>query len=115
MLKELNEAGKRIGQFEGSQIGETSSYVYFRRPMNMENHLKKELNGRMKPAWAAFASVKEGRDPLTDQDLRAHLFDFSVLPALCYEAQNWTDTAATSMKLLKTHRTLECCLLKFFQ
>ncbi|KAK6741118.1 hypothetical protein RB195_009149 [Necator americanus] len=64
MLKELNETGKRIGlrinrtkiqfmkksycedegvQLEGSQIVETSSYVYLGRSMNMENDLKKEL------------------------------------------------------------------------
>ncbi|KAK6740203.1 hypothetical protein RB195_008585 [Necator americanus] len=68
MLSELNEAGKRIGlrinrkktqfmknaycedggvQLEGSQIVETSSYVYLGRSMNMENDLKEELNRRI--------------------------------------------------------------------
>ncbi|KAK6762035.1 hypothetical protein RB195_022940 [Necator americanus] len=71
MLNELNEAGKRIGlrinrkktqfmknaycedegvQLEGSQIVETSSYVYLGRSMNMENDLKEELNRRMRAA-----------------------------------------------------------------
>ncbi|KAK6751440.1 hypothetical protein RB195_003060 [Necator americanus] len=78
MFNELNEAGKRIGlrinrrktqfmknacedggvQLEGSQM-ETSSYVYLGRSMNMESDLKKELNRRMKAAWAAFAAVRE--------------------------------------------------------
>ncbi|KAK6738098.1 hypothetical protein RB195_020292 [Necator americanus] len=87
MLNELNEAGKRIGllisrkktqfmknaycedggvQLEGSQIVETSSYVYLGRSMNMENDLKEELNRRMKAAWAAFAAVREATDQLTD-------------------------------------------------
>ncbi|KAK6738990.1 hypothetical protein RB195_020837 [Necator americanus] len=134
MLNELNEAGKRIGlrinrkktqfmknahcedggvQLEGSQIVETPSYVYLGRSMNMENDLKEELNRRMRAAWAAFAAVREATDQLTDHDLRAHLFDSTVLPALCYAAETWADTAATSRKLLITHRALERCLLKF--
>ncbi|KAK6748620.1 hypothetical protein RB195_001315 [Necator americanus] len=134
MLNELNEAGKRIGlrinrkktqfmknahcedggvQLEGSQIVETPSYVYLGRSMNMENDLKEELNRRMRAAWAAFAAVREATDQLTDHDLRAHLFDSTVLPALCYAAEMWADTAATSRKLLTTHRALERCLLKF--
>ncbi|KAK6762396.1 hypothetical protein RB195_023203 [Necator americanus] len=79
----------------------------------MENDLKEELNRRMRAAWAAFAPVREATDQLTDQDLRAYLFDSTVLPALCYAAETWADTAATSRKLLTTHRALERCLLKF--
>ncbi|KAK6762716.1 hypothetical protein RB195_023433 [Necator americanus] len=134
MLNELNEAGKRIGlrinrkktqfmknaycedggvQLEGSQIVETPSYVYLGRSMNMENDLKEKLNRRTRAERAAFASVREATDQLTDQDLRAHLFDSTVLPALCYAAETWADTAATSRKLLTTHRAPERCLLKF--
>ncbi|KAK6748154.1 hypothetical protein RB195_001027 [Necator americanus] len=134
MLNELNEAVKRIGlrinrkktqfmknaqcedggvQLGGSQIVETPSYVYLGRSLNMENDLKEELNRRMRAAWAALAAVREATDQLTDQDLRAHLFDSTVLPALCYAAKTWADTAATSRKLLTTHRALERCLLKF--
>ncbi|KAK6730617.1 hypothetical protein RB195_007218 [Necator americanus] len=58
-------------------------------------------------------SVREATDQLTDQDLRAHLFDSTVLPSLCYAAETWANTAATSRKLLTTHRVLERCLLKF--
>ncbi|KAK6737462.1 hypothetical protein RB195_019893 [Necator americanus] len=83
-------------QLEGSQIVETPSYVYLGRSMNMENDLKEELNRRMRAAWAAFAAVREATDQLTDHDLRAHLFDSTVLPALCYAAETWADTAATS-------------------
>ncbi|KAK6749350.1 hypothetical protein RB195_001764 [Necator americanus] len=118
MLNEFNETGKRIGlrinrkktqfinnaycedggvQFEGSQIVETLSYVYLGRSMNMENDLKVELNRSMRAACAAFAAVREATDQLTDQDLRAHLFDSTVLPALCYAAGT----------------ALERCLLKF--
>ncbi|KAK6748967.1 hypothetical protein RB195_001527 [Necator americanus] len=118
MLNELNETGKRIGlrinrkktqfmkntycedggvQLEGSQIVETSSYEYLGRSMNMENDLSEDLNRRMRAAWAAFAAVRVAMDRLTDQDLRAHLFDWTVLPTLCYAAET----------------ALERCLLKF--
>ncbi|KAK6760483.1 hypothetical protein RB195_021810 [Necator americanus] len=134
MLNELNEEGKRIGlrinrkktqfmknahcedgrvQLEGSQIVETPSHVYLGRSMNMEKDLKEELNRRMRATWAAFVAVREATDQLTDQGLRAHLFDSTVIPALCYAAETWADTAATSGKLLNTHRALERCLLKF--
>ncbi|KAK6760797.1 hypothetical protein RB195_022024 [Necator americanus] len=79
----------------------------------MEIDLKEELSRRMRAAWAAFAPVREVTDQRTGQDLRAHLFGSTVLPALCYAAETWADTAATSRKLLTTHRALEKCLLKF--
>ncbi|KAK6753824.1 hypothetical protein RB195_013047 [Necator americanus] len=134
MLNVLNEAGKIIGlqinrekaqfmknahcedgevQLEDSEIVKTSSYVYLGRSMNMENDLKEVLNRIMRAAWVAFAAVREGVDQLTDQDLRTHLFDSTVLPALCCAAERWADTIATSRKLLTTHRALERCLLKF--
>ncbi|KAK6763456.1 hypothetical protein RB195_023957 [Necator americanus] len=67
----------------------------------------------MRAAWAAFAAVRKATDQVMDQDLRAHLFDSTVLPALCYAAETWADTAATSKKLFTVHRALERCLLKF--
>ncbi|KAK6749504.1 hypothetical protein RB195_001861 [Necator americanus] len=54
--------------------------------------------------------LDQGDTRTTRQDLRAHRFDSTVLSALCYA---WTDTAATSRKLLTTHRAFERCLLKF--
>ncbi|KAK6734511.1 hypothetical protein RB195_017976 [Necator americanus] len=134
MPNELNEVGKRIGlrinrkktqfmknahcedggvQLEGFQIVETPSYVYLGRSLNMKNDLNEELNKRMRAAWAAFAAVREATGQLTDHDPRAHLFDSTVLPSLCYAAETWADTAATSRKLFTTHRALERCLLKF--
>ncbi|KAK6735291.1 hypothetical protein RB195_018467 [Necator americanus] len=81
--------------------------------MNMENDLKEELNRRMRTVWAAFAPVREATNHLMDQDLPAHLLDSTVLAALCYAAETWADTVATSGKLFATHRALERHLLKF--
>ncbi|KAK6737191.1 hypothetical protein RB195_019717 [Necator americanus] len=52
-----------------------------------QDDLKEELNRRMTVTWAAFAPVREATDHVTDQDLRAHLFDSTVLPGLCYAAE----------------------------
>ncbi|KAK6766957.1 hypothetical protein RB195_026303 [Necator americanus] len=79
----------------------------------MENDLKEELNRRIRAAWAAFTTVREATDQLKDQDLRAHLFDSAIVLALCYAAETWADSAATSRKLLTTHKALERCLVKF--
>ena len=97
----------------GTPIVETHSYVYLGRSMNMENDLHEELNRRSRAAWAAFGPLREATDHLTNPELRAHLFDATVLPALCYAAETWTDTAATSRRLRTTHRALERCLLKY--
>ena len=133
MLGELNEAGRKIGlrinrkktQFmknawcngghvniDGSPIVETKSYVYLGRSMNMENDMKEELVRRRRAAWSAYGSIKEATDQLLDPDLRAHLFNSTVLPALCYAAETWPDTSATTESLQVTHRALEECLLK---
>ncbi|KAK6734000.1 hypothetical protein RB195_017646 [Necator americanus] len=78
--------------------------------MNMENDLKEELNRRMRTAWAAFAAVREATDQLTDQYLRAHLFDSTLLPALCYAAEtkmipDQVDTSFTSPQKCVTNGT----------
>ncbi|KAK6754112.1 hypothetical protein RB195_013239 [Necator americanus] len=99
-------------ELEGFQTVETLSYVYLGRPMDMGNKLKEELNRRVRAAWPVFAPVREATDHLTNQDLCAHLFDSTVLLALCYAAKTWADIAATSRKLFTTHITLEKCLLK---
>ncbi|KAK6745850.1 hypothetical protein RB195_012145 [Necator americanus] len=62
-------------------------HMYTSDVLNMENDLKEEPNRRMGAAWAAFATVREATDQLTDQDLRAHLFDSTIFPALCYAAE----------------------------
>ncbi|EPB69072.1 hypothetical protein ANCCEY_11841 [Ancylostoma ceylanicum] len=63
------------------------SYVYLGRSLNMENDLKEELGRRRRAAWAAFGPLREATDQLTDHEPRAHLFDSTVLPALCYAAE----------------------------
>ncbi|KAK6749847.1 hypothetical protein RB195_002076 [Necator americanus] len=101
MLSELNEEGKRIGlrinrtkaqlmknayceeggvQLEGSPIVDSSSYVYLGRSMNMVNYFNEEVNRRMRATWGAF-TLREAKEKLTNQRLRAHLFKPTVFAA----------------------------------
>ena len=100
-------------QLEGTPIMETHSYVYLGRPMNMEIDLYEELNRRSRAAWPAFGPLREATDHLTNSELRAHLFGATLLPALCYATETWTDKVATSRRLRTTHRALERCILKY--
>ncbi|KAE9420572.1 hypothetical protein Angca_003898, partial [Angiostrongylus cantonensis] len=63
-------------------------------------------------AWAAFGPSKEATTQLRNLKVRAHLFDSTVLPALCYAAETWVDTSTTSRILRTTHRVLERYLLR---
>ncbi|EYC04251.1 hypothetical protein Y032_0089g2310 [Ancylostoma ceylanicum] len=103
--------GERI-ELEGTQIAETTSCVYLGRSLKMENDLKEEL-GRRRAAWAAFGPLREATDQLTDHKFGAHLFDSTVLPALCYAAETWSDTAATLKSLRTVHSALDLCLLRY--
>ena len=60
--------------------------------MNIENDLDDKLNRRSRASWAIFKPLREATDYLTNPELRAHLFDAIVLPALCYAAETWADT-----------------------
>ncbi|EYC09379.1 hypothetical protein Y032_0060g3080 [Ancylostoma ceylanicum] len=104
--------GERI-ELEGTQITETMCCVYHERSLNMENDLKEELSRRRRAAWAAFGPLGEATDQLTDHELRAHLFDSTVLPAFCYAAETWSDTATTLKSVCTVHRALERCLLRY--
>ncbi|KAE9417052.1 hypothetical protein Angca_003175, partial [Angiostrongylus cantonensis] len=64
-------------------------------------------------AWATFEPLKEATDQLKNPKVRVHLFDSTVLPALCYGAETWVDTSTTSRMLRTTHKVLERCVLKY--
>ncbi|VDP25157.1 unnamed protein product [Heligmosomoides polygyrus] len=74
----------------GANISECSSYVYLGREVNMANDLAPELSRRKRPAWGAFKSVEEVAKKTKNVQLRAHLFDSTVLPALTYASETWT-------------------------
>ncbi|VDN20741.1 unnamed protein product [Cylicostephanus goldi] len=49
---------------------------------------------------------------MMDPELRAHLFDTTVLPVLCYTAKTWADTVATSKALRNDQKAFERSFLK---
>ncbi|WKY10286.1 hypothetical protein Q1695_002549 [Nippostrongylus brasiliensis] len=125
MLRELDEAGRKIGlyisrkkiqfmknswcdggpiELDGSPIAETKSYIRLGRSTNMDNDTKEELIRRRRAAWSTYGSLKKAIDQLHDADLRAHLFDSTVLPALCYAAETWPDMPVTAKSLQVTYR-----------
>ncbi|EYC31146.1 hypothetical protein Y032_0004g1982 [Ancylostoma ceylanicum] len=90
------------------------SYVYLGRSLNMEDDLKGELGRRRRRAGCAvFGSFREATDQVTDHELRAHLFNSTVFPALCYAAETWADTADTLKSLRTVHRALKRYLLRY--
>ena len=73
----------------GTNISECSSYVYLGRELNMRNDLVPELRRRKRAAWNAFKSVKEMVKRMKNLQLRTHLFDSTILPALTYASETW--------------------------
>ncbi|KAE9418213.1 hypothetical protein Angca_003358, partial [Angiostrongylus cantonensis] len=63
--------------------------------------------------WAAFGSLKEATSELRNPKARTHLFDSTVLPALCYSAETWVATSTASKIFRTTHGALERCLLNY--
>ncbi|KAK6726012.1 hypothetical protein RB195_004372 [Necator americanus] len=85
--KRLLRGWRMDEDLEGSQIVETSSYVYLGHSMNMESDLEEDLNRRMKAKVDSIRTVSEATNQLTDLDLPAHLFDPAVLSALYCTAE----------------------------
>ncbi|VDL71861.1 unnamed protein product [Nippostrongylus brasiliensis] len=93
MLRELNEAGGKIGlriirknkQFmknswcdEGHIELDGSPqvpYVYLGRSINIDSDFKEEFFRRRRAAWSAYGTLKGATDQLQDTELRAHLLD----------------------------------------
>uniref|UniRef100_A0A7I4YLW0 Reverse transcriptase domain-containing protein n=1 Tax=Haemonchus contortus TaxID=6289 RepID=A0A7I4YLW0_HAECO len=105
MVNELNAVSRRIGLemnmsktqlmvskwcytgtvgLEGKALQRVEFYVYLGRELNMMNNIAPELNRRRLAAWAAFGSIRVATDQVSDPDLKASIFNASVLPAMCY-------------------------------
>uniref|UniRef100_A0A7I4Y7G6 Reverse transcriptase domain-containing protein n=1 Tax=Haemonchus contortus TaxID=6289 RepID=A0A7I4Y7G6_HAECO len=110
MVSELNAVSRRIGlemnmsktqlmvnqwcdtgtvRLDGKAQQRVESYVYLGRELNMMNNITLELNRRRRAAWAAFGSIREVTDQVSDPDLKASIFNASVLPAMCYATETW--------------------------
>lgn len=77
----------------------------------MSNTLEDDVD-RRRTMCAALRPLWEENDQLTDDKLRTHPFDFTVLLSLCYAADTWAKTAPTSKLVCTIHRALKRCSLK---
>ncbi|XGW22067.1 hypothetical protein V3C99_004770 [Haemonchus contortus] len=133
MVNELNAVSRRIGlemnmsktqlmvnqwcdtgtvSLDGKALQRVESYVYLGRELNMMNNITPELNRRRRAAWAAFGSIREVTDQVSDPDLKASIFNASVLPAMCYATETWPNSKTIAKAIRTSHHALERSFLK---
>jgi len=88
-------------------LEDVDNYIYLGRLVTVKNELRPEIARRRKAGWAAFGSIKDVIDETRDVQLRAHLFDSTVLPALCYGAETWSLNKGLAEQLRVAHASLE--------
>nr|CDJ86538.1 RNA-directed DNA polymerase (reverse transcriptase) domain containing protein [Haemonchus contortus] len=97
---------------EGKALQRVESYVYLGRELNMVNNIAPELNRRRRAAWAAFGSIREVTDQVSDPDVKASIFRASVLPAMCYATKTWHDNKTIAKAITTSHHALDRGFLK---
>jgi hypothetical protein len=88
-------------------LDRVDSYVYLGRAISCTNALDTEISRRIRAGWASFHNIKEVLVTLSDQKLKAQIFDSCVLPALCYAAETWALTQRTLVRIRTAHRAME--------
>ncbi|VDM52149.1 unnamed protein product [Angiostrongylus costaricensis] len=73
----------------GTNVSESSSYIYLGWEINMINDIAPELSTRKRAAWEAFKSIEDVVKRTKNAGLRAHPFDSLVLPAPTYASETW--------------------------
>ncbi|KAK6757996.1 hypothetical protein RB195_015677 [Necator americanus] len=73
----------------GTNISESTSYVYLGRKLNMKSDLTPELDRRRRAVWGAYKSIEDVVKKTRNTQLQAHLFNTTVLPALTYASGSW--------------------------
>ena len=91
-----------------TEIEEVAEYVYLGQHIQANNKSCGEWARRRKAAWIAF---NQNRTVLTDEKLpmniRANIFNTTVLPAMLYAAETWSTTKSEEEKLAVTQRAME--------
>ncbi|CAM4498195.1 unnamed protein product [Leuciscus chuanchicus] len=90
------------------QLQQVDSYIYLGQELTTDHKIGRELERRRRAAWVSFGSIAEtANNRAIDPDIRAALFNSTVLPAMLYGAETWTMTAADRLKLAVTERAIE--------
>ncbi|XGW33725.1 hypothetical protein V3C99_017841 [Haemonchus contortus] len=92
---------------QGEPLEDVDEYVYLGRLLNMKNDLKIELMRRKKAGWAAYNSIRNVIEHTRDDELRASLFNSTVLPALSYASETWSLTKNLEHQLRRIQISLE--------
>uniref|UniRef100_A0A0K0DB83 Reverse transcriptase domain-containing protein n=1 Tax=Angiostrongylus cantonensis TaxID=6313 RepID=A0A0K0DB83_ANGCA len=95
----------------GTNISECSSYVYLGREIHMMNDLAPELSRVKRAAWGAFKSIEDVVKRTKNTQLRAHLFDSTVFPALTYASETWSLRKQDERSLSVIERVVERTML----
>ncbi|CAM4721526.1 unnamed protein product [Leuciscus chuanchicus] len=128
-LDQLNKAGARFGlkinlaktkwmrndqvadttlHVDQHQLQQVDSYIYLGQELTTDHKIGQELARRRRAAWVSFGSIAEtANNRAIDPDIRAALFNSTVLPGMLYGAETWTMTAADRLKLAVTERAIE--------
>ncbi|EYB98194.1 hypothetical protein Y032_0133g1759 [Ancylostoma ceylanicum] len=104
LINELNEASKSIGseismkktqpmvnqwsdngtiQLDGIPLQKVDSFVYLGREINMMNDLTTEIGRKKKNSMGRYGHNLRITSQIKDTNRRDHIFDSTVLPALC--------------------------------
>ena len=91
-----------------TEIEEVTEYVYLGQQVQSNNVSSGEWTRRRQAAWIAF---NKNRTVLTDtklpMEIRANLFNTTVLPAMLYASETWSTTKSEEKKLAVTQRAME--------
>ncbi|PIO53835.1 hypothetical protein TELCIR_24815 [Teladorsagia circumcincta] len=77
----------------------------------MDNNSRAEIMRRKKWAWSVMGSIKEAAQLIMGKKTRADLFNLTVLRALCYASETWSENKTYTMMLSRAQRVLERTLL----
>ena len=89
------------------RIPEVDSFTYLGREINTMKELEPELLRRQRAGWAAFHRIEPIMRNSTDVQLKANLFNSTVLPALTYAGETWAFTEKTERRLRTTQANIE--------
>ncbi|VDM64658.1 unnamed protein product [Angiostrongylus costaricensis] len=96
----------------GTNISERSSYVYLGRDINMINDLAQEVSRRIRAALEAFKSIEDAVKKTKHTRLCAQPFDPTVLPALTYGSEAWSQRKQDERSLSVIERAVERTTLR---
>ena len=91
-----------------AEIEEVKDYIYLGRRFESNNLANGEYTRRRRAGWVAF---NNNRTILTDQavpmNIRANIFNTTVLPAMLYACETWATTKNDEEKFAVTERAME--------